>query len=55
MGINSSSGNQLGMKVYVESKDKIIEAKADSRGRITLGSDYANKEVQIAILEEDEE
>ena len=26
----------------------------DSRGRVTLGSDYANKEVKIAILEVDE-
>ena len=44
------------MKVYVESKDKILEKRADGRGRVTLGSDYANKNVQIAILEvEDEE
>ena len=38
------------MKVYVESKDQIIEKRADSRGRVTLGSQYANKEVQLAVL-----
>ena len=41
------------MKVYVESKDQIIEKRADSRGRVTLGSEYANKEVQLAVLEVD--
>ena len=39
------------MKVYVESKDQIIEKRADNRGRVTLGSEYANKEVQLAVLE----
>lgn len=43
------------MKVYVENPDQIIERKADGRGRITLGSDYANAEVQLAILEVDED
>ncbi len=39
------------MKVYVESADDIIEAKTDSRGRLTLGSEYADSEVQVAVLE----
>lgn len=39
------------MKVYVESKEQILEKRADSRGRVTLGSEYANKEVQLAVLE----
>lgn len=39
------------MKVYVESKDDIVEAKTDARGRITLGSEYADSEVQVAVLE----
>ena len=43
------------MKVYVESKDQIIEKRADSRGRVTLGSEFANKEVQLAVLEVDGE
>ena len=43
------------MKVYVESKDQILEKRADSRGRVTLGSEYANKEVQLAVLEIDDE
>lgn len=39
------------MKVYVDSKDEIVEAKTDSRGRLTLGSEYANEQVTIAVLE----
>lgn len=41
----------MSMKVYIESKDQIVEKTADGRGRVTLGSDYAGKDVQIAILE----
>jgi len=43
------------MKVEIESKDQIIEKKTDSRGRITLGSEYADREVQVVILEVKEE
>lgn len=39
------------MKIVVDSKEQIVEKTTDGRGRITLGSDYANKEVQLAILE----
>jgi hypothetical protein len=39
------------MKVYVESKNDIIERKADGRGRVTLGTDFAGKDVQLAILD----
>lgn len=35
------------MKVYVESKNDIKECKADARGSVTLGSDYADAEVQL--------
>lgn len=38
------------MKVFVESKEQIVETTADSRGRITIGSEYADKEVVVAIL-----
>ena len=41
------------MKVYVESKDQIIEKRADSRGSITLGSEFANTEVQLSVLDVD--
>ena len=41
------------MKVYIESKEQIIEKRADSRGRVTLGSEYANKEIQLAVLKVD--
>ena len=40
-------------EVYVESKDQIIEKRADSRERVTLGSEVADKEVQLAVLEVD--
>lgn len=43
------------MKVYVDSKDDIVEATTDSRGRVTLGSEYADSEIQLAILEVDTE
>ncbi len=29
----------------------IVTKKTDSRGRITLGSDYADKEVTVAVIE----
>lgn len=43
------------MKVYVDSKDDIKEITTDSRGRLTLGSEYANKRVQLAVLEVEED
>jgi hypothetical protein len=43
------------MKVYIESKDDIKELKADSRGRVSLGPEHANREVQLAILDTDED
>jgi len=39
------------MKVYIESKDDIVEAKTDSRGRLTLGSEFSNENVTVGILE----
>ena len=39
------------MKIHIESKDDIVEATTDARGRVTLGSEYKNSEVQLAILE----
>lgn len=32
------------------SKDDIIEGTTDDRGRIYLGTEYANAEVEVAIL-----
>jgi hypothetical protein len=37
------------MKVEI-SKSDIVEATTDSRGRIYLGTEYANKNVEVAIL-----
>ena len=36
-----------------QAKDQIIEKRADSRGSVTLVSEFANKEVQLAVLEVD--
>jgi hypothetical protein len=33
------------------SMNQIVARSADDRGRITLGTEYANEDVQIAILE----
>lgn len=38
------------MKVEVAATD-IDERKADDRGRVTLGADYAGKTVTVAVLE----
>ncbi len=32
----------------------IVTKKTDSRGRITLGSEYAKKEVTVAVIEVEE-
>ena len=34
--------------------DEIKELKADERGRVNLGTDYAGMEVRVAVLEADE-
>ncbi len=44
------------MEVYVETDHENIksEIKADSRGRITLGKEFAGETVSVAVLEQDE-
>lgn len=42
------------MKVEVSATD-IEERKADDRGRVTLGADYAGKTVTVAVLEVEDE
>lgn len=42
------------MQVEVNATD-IEERKADDRGRITLGAEYADKTVTVAVLEVEEE
>lgn len=37
------------------SKGNIVEATTDDRGRIYLGSEYANSDVEVAILSVDGE
>jgi len=34
---------------------EIMDREADSRGRITLGSEYAEKTVKVAIVEVEED
>lgn len=38
------------MKVVI-SKDDVVEATTDDRGRVYLGSEYANQNVEVAVLE----
>lgn len=38
------------MKVHITTDD-IVEGKADGQGRKYLGKEYANKEVEVAILD----
>jgi len=40
------------MKLDV-SPDDVDEFKADSRGRITLGSEYAGKTIEVAVLDDE--
>lgn len=42
------------MKVEVSATD-IEERKADDRGRVTLGSEYAGQTVTVAVLEVEDE
>ena len=43
-------------KMKVELKPKDLQTKStDSRGRFTLGSEYANKEVTVMVVESDDE
>jgi hypothetical protein len=43
------------MKIYIESKDDIKELQADNRGRVSIGPEFANKNVQLAILDTDDD
>ena len=42
------------MNVEVKATD-IEERKADDRGRVTLGSEFADKRVTVAVLEVEDE
>ena len=42
------------MQVEVSAKD-IEEKKADDRGRVTLGAEYADKTVTVAVIEVEDE
>lgn len=41
------------MKIEVKKED-IVEKETDSRGRVTLGKEYANQEVQLVVFSENE-
>ena len=40
------------MKVHID-PDDVIKKGTDDRGRIYLGSEYANKTVEVAVLDSD--
>jgi len=42
------------MKVEIQATD-IEEHKADDRGRVTLGAEFADKTITVAVLDVDEE
>lgn len=42
------------MKIEVDVSD-VDEKKADDRGRVTLGKEYADKTVTVAVVEVEEE
>jgi len=42
------------MKIEVSATD-IEERKADGRGRVTLGAEYADKTVTVAVIEVEDE
>jgi hypothetical protein len=39
------------MQIEVSASDIKSEKRADDRGRVTLGSEYAGKTVTVAVLE----
>jgi len=44
------------MQVEIEvDPEDIVKKKADDRGRVTLGAEYAGKTVRVAVLEVEEE
>lgn len=43
------------MKVEINASDIKSGKKADDRGRVTLGSEFADKRVTVAVLEVEEE
>jgi len=43
------------MELEVKPSDIKSEKKADDRGRVTLGSEYAGKTVTVAVLEAEDE
>jgi len=43
------------MQIEVSASDIKSEKKADDRGRVTLGSEYAGKTVTVAVLEVEDE
>ena len=43
------------MQIQVSASDIKSEKKADDRGRVTLGSEYADETVTVAVLEVEDE
>jgi len=44
----------MSLKVEINPKD-LQSKKTDRRGRFTLGSEYANQEVTVLVVEQDDE
>lgn len=39
------------MQIELDDFDKIETMEADSRGRVTLGTDYADQEIKIVVVD----
>lgn len=40
-------------EIHIEDVDKIETLKADDRGRVSLGKEYAEREVKIVVVDTD--
>jgi len=43
----------MSLTIEIEPKD-LVEATTDRRGRFTLGTDYANEDVTVLVVETDD-
>lgn len=41
----------MSIQIVIDGKERLIEATTDSRGRVTLGSEYGNKDVTLAVVD----
>jgi len=47
----SDNDNGVTVRIDPENVERIVVSKTDSRGRAAIGSEHANSEVKLAILD----